>query len=119
MPGSICWFSPPSFRFLASSKSNNTELALVVDGKALGCILINRHEVAAKVYSETETTMRVKMTAQFLSIARHCKAVVACRVSPAQKAAIVKVVRKGIKPQPLTLAIGMYRRCGSAHIRRT
>ena len=46
------------------------------------------------------------MTSQLLAIARCCKALVACRVSPAQKAAIVKVVRKGVKPQPITLAIG-------------
>ena len=89
-----------------TTKSSSTQLALVVDGKALRSILINRHEVKDKVYSDAETESRLRMTSQFLSIARHCKAVVACRVSPAQKAAIVKVVRKGIKPQPLTLAIG-------------
>lgn len=73
-------------------------------------VLRSRHEVKDKVYDAKETALRVRMTKQFLSIARHCKAVVACRVSPAQKAAIVKVVRKGVKPQPLTLAIGACRR---------
>lgn len=41
-----------------------------------------------------------------LTVARCCKSVVACRVSPAQKAAIVRMVRNGISPKPLTLAIG-------------
>ena len=41
-----------------------------------------------------------------LTVARCCKAVVACRVSPQQKALIVKMVRTGVTPAPMTLAIG-------------
>ena len=41
-----------------------------------------------------------------LTVARCCKAVVACRVSPQQKALIVKMVRTGVSPPPMTLAIG-------------
>jgi magnesium-transporting ATPase (P-type) len=34
------------------------------------------------------------------------RVVIACRVRPAQKAEIVKMVREGVKPEPVTLAIG-------------
>jgi phospholipid-transporting ATPase len=42
----------------------------------------------------------------FMIIARNCRSVIACRVSPAQKALIVRLVRRVIKPTPMTLAIG-------------
>jgi magnesium-transporting ATPase (P-type) len=41
-----------------------------------------------------------------LTVARCCRAVIACRVSPQQKANIVRMVRRGITPAPMTLAIG-------------
>ncbi|CAM9416596.1 unnamed protein product [Phaeothamnion confervicola] len=41
-----------------------------------------------------------------LRIACLCKSVVACRVSPKQKSSIVRLVKKGVKPTPVTLAIG-------------
>ena len=40
------------------------------------------------------------------SVARLCRVVIACRVSPSQKALIVRMVKKGVKPKPVTLAIG-------------
>lgn len=41
-----------------------------------------------------------------LQIATICKAVIACRVSPSQKALIVNLVKKNVYPMPMTLAIG-------------
>ena len=41
-----------------------------------------------------------------LKMACMCKAVIACRVSPSQKAFIVNLVKNRVKPTPLTLAIG-------------
>jgi magnesium-transporting ATPase (P-type) len=41
-----------------------------------------------------------------LHIGSVCKALIACRVSPAQKAEIVSLVRDGVYPKPCTLAIG-------------
>ncbi len=41
-----------------------------------------------------------------LNIAMACKSVLACRTSPAQKARIVEMVKTGIHPSPITLAIG-------------
>lgn len=64
-------------------------LAIIVDGPSLSIVL------------EDEELAR-----GFLDLACLCKAVVACRVSPAQKARIVRLVQRGVKPSPITLAIG-------------
>lgn len=42
----------------------------------------------------------------FLSIAKVCKSVIACRVSPEQKRMMVKLVKLGVSPRPVTLSIG-------------
>ena len=47
-----------------------------------------------------------KMSQKFLKLCKLCKAVVACRVSPSQKANIVRMVKEGITPSPVTLSIG-------------
>lgn len=62
------------------------ELALIIDGKSLGFAL-------EKELSKT-----------FLELAVMCKAVVCCRVSPLQKALVVKLVKKNLKA--ILLAIG-------------
>ncbi|GAA6019012.1 hypothetical protein JCM10207_006287 [Rhodosporidiobolus poonsookiae] len=62
------------------------ELALVIDGKSLSYAL-------EKEISKT-----------FLELAVMCKAVVCCRVSPLQKALVVKLVKKNLKA--ILLAIG-------------
>mmetsp|Transcript_2276 Transcript_2276/g.3364 ORF Transcript_2276/g.3364 Transcript_2276/m.3364 type:complete len:1627 (-) Transcript_2276:287-5167(-) len=41
-----------------------------------------------------------------LELGMACKVVIACRVSPLQKSLLVEMVRQGIKPEPITLAIG-------------
>ena len=40
------------------------------------------------------------------SVASNCNSVIACRVSPKQKALLVKLVKEFVKPEPVTLAIG-------------
>ena len=40
------------------------------------------------------------------SVASNCESVIACRVSPKQKALLVKLVKQFVKPEPVTLAIG-------------
>lgn len=47
-----------------------------------------------------------KLEARFLEIAQRCSVLIACRVSPLQKAQLVKLVRMGVKPTPVTLAVG-------------
>lgn len=41
-----------------------------------------------------------------LTLGSMCKSVVACRVSPAQKRLIVRLVKRGVVPTPVTLSIG-------------
>lgn len=73
------------------------DLAMAVTGKALTII-----------------TKDSKLTDSFLDLALSCKVVLACRVSPAQKAEVVKLVKKNAiseakgktTPTPITLAIG-------------
>ncbi len=40
------------------------------------------------------------------SVASNCQSVIACRVSPKQKALLVKLVKEFVQPEPVTLAIG-------------
>ena len=40
------------------------------------------------------------------AVASQCEAVIACRVSPQQKALLVNLVRNNVVPEPITLAIG-------------
>jgi phospholipid-translocating P-type ATPase (flippase) len=72
-----------------SSTKRVANVALIVDGPSLNCIM-------------DDPVLLRKM----LSVACCCKAVVACRVSPKQKQEIVKMVKEGLKVQPITLAIG-------------
>ena len=64
-------------------------LAIIMDGPSLTNVLGDK---------EAEKLL--------LKIATMCKAVIACRVSPSQKALIVKLVKNRVQPTPLTLAIG-------------
>ena len=64
-------------------------LALIVEGKSLITIMDDP-----------------ALTEKLLTFGQMCKAVVACRVSPNQKRQIVSMVRTGVKPAPMTLAIG-------------
>ena len=63
--------------------------ALVITGPALSYIL------NSQVLKQTLLDVGIK-----------CAVVLACRTSPAQKALLVKLVQLGVKPRPVTLAIG-------------
>ena len=71
------------------SQLESQHMALIIDGPSLTHILGNK---------EQERNL--------LQIACICKAVIACRVSPSQKALIVRLVKKNVFPGPMTLAIG-------------
>ncbi|KAJ3213903.1 hypothetical protein HK099_007124 [Clydaea vesicula] len=62
--------------------------ALVIGGVALGILFSCSND----------------MQLMFLSIGRNCRSVICCRVSPLQKALVVKLVKKNVKC--ITLAIG-------------
>lgn len=53
-----------------------------------------------------EKVTEAALEPQFLEMAKKCSVVIACRVSPLQKAQMVALVRKGVKPTPVTLAVG-------------
>eukprot|EP00602_Paraphysomonas_sp_CaronLab_P005224 CAMPEP_0185037446 /NCGR_PEP_ID=MMETSP1103-20130426/31882_1 /TAXON_ID=36769 /ORGANISM="Paraphysomonas bandaiensis, Strain Caron Lab Isolate" /LENGTH=1289 /DNA_ID=CAMNT_0027575425 /DNA_START=341 /DNA_END=4210 /DNA_ORIENTATION=- len=78
---------PPQSPALEDLTSDH--LALIVDGDMLTRLLGDPH--AEKL---------------LLILARICKSVLACRVSPEQKRLLVKLVKRGISPHPITLAIG-------------
>jgi magnesium-transporting ATPase (P-type) len=79
--------SPQSHHAVAPSEEGPR--ALVIEGAALKHLLGD---------SELEELI--------FSIASVCDAVIACRVSPRQKALLVKLVRHHVVPEPVTLAIG-------------
>uniref|UniRef100_A0A7S3LVN7 Phospholipid-transporting ATPase n=1 Tax=Palpitomonas bilix TaxID=652834 RepID=A0A7S3LVN7_9EUKA len=71
-------------------------LSLIIDGPTL-----------TKISEEDDCRAEDrKIKPKLLELAKMCKAVVACRVSPSQKAEIVSLVKNGVKPEPLTLSIG-------------
>eukprot|EP00005_Dracoamoeba_jomungandri_P010597 CAMPEP_0174264884 /NCGR_PEP_ID=MMETSP0439-20130205/24372_1 /TAXON_ID=0 /ORGANISM="Stereomyxa ramosa, Strain Chinc5" /LENGTH=1290 /DNA_ID=CAMNT_0015351035 /DNA_START=137 /DNA_END=4006 /DNA_ORIENTATION=+ len=74
-----------------NSDSSPSSYALIVDGKALAYYLPG----------EGGWT---DLSARFLEFAMNCKVVICCRVSPLQKALVVKLVKKGLGAT--TLAIG-------------
>ena len=63
--------------------------ALVIEGAAL------KHLLGDPEFEEI-----------IFAVASNCEAVIACRVSPRQKALLVKLVRQNVRPEPVTLAIG-------------
>ncbi|KAI8906468.1 hypothetical protein EDD86DRAFT_240841, partial [Gorgonomyces haynaldii] len=78
----------PSTKKIKKSNDMNLEpIALIIDGKSLEYALEDD----------------VKMT--FLELATMCKAVICCRVSPLQKALVVRLVRNNVE-KAVTLAIG-------------
>ena len=75
-----------------SKRDDKQDLGLVIQGDMLEVILPEENEKEKK-----EAQM-------FLALATRCRAVVCCRVSPLQKAMVVKLVRDNI--DTVTLAIG-------------
>lgn len=76
-------------RTAADATMRSTPLAMVVDGRTLSFIV--EHKRRARI---------------FLHICNQCQAVIACRASPKQKAGIVAMVKRLVRPEPMTLAIG-------------
>lgn len=89
-----------TLRDLIADQVTSDELALIVDGTSLTKIFTKAGADAKR------RATSIALQKQLLRIARCCRAVVACRVSPAQKAAIVSLVRQNVSPAPMTLAIG-------------
>jgi len=71
------------------ANNRNVARALVIEGAALKHLLGDPH------FEEI-----------LFAVASNCDAVIACRVSPRQKALLVGLVRQNVSPEPITLAIG-------------
>ena len=72
------------------------DLAIVVQGNTLQLILGGQQESVRQQDSRNAQ--------YFLNIAKHCKVVICCRVTPGQKAQVVKLVKDNLRE--VTLAIG-------------
>ncbi|KAK1931978.1 Phospholipid-transporting ATPase IB [Phytophthora citrophthora] len=84
-----------------NSNKVSSHLALVCDGKAMV------HVFPPKNTSDERALHAAKVLSQMLlDISSVCQAVIACRVSPAQKADIVNLIRYNSPQKPITLAIG-------------
>lgn len=71
------------------ANNRNAVRALVIEGAAL------KHLLGDPDFEQI-----------LFAVASNCDAVIACRVSPRQKAQLVNLVRQNIQPEPITLAIG-------------
>ena len=83
-------------------------LAMVIDGDALLHILGSDCDASTKWsrFKGPATKAVSRLTQKWLQVAERCSTVIACRLVPQQKADIVRVVKLGLSPQPVTLAIG-------------
>eukprot|EP00953_Heterococcus_sp_UTEX-ZZ885_P041445 21138-Heterococcus_DN1.PRE.1 len=70
-------------------ESTGTEPAFIMEGPAL-----------ISIFGDTV------LEAMLFEVASKCNAVIACRVSPKQKAVLVRMVKQYVKPTPVTLSIG-------------
>jgi phospholipid-transporting ATPase len=66
------------------------EIALVMDGPSF------------RYFDENDATQRMWL----LRIGKHCRSVIACRLTPIQKQQLVALVKKDTVPRAITLAIG-------------
>ena len=79
----------PTLKTDVNSPFSESSSALIITGSALKHVLGDTH-----------------MEEILFNLAACSKSVIACRVSPKQKALLVKMVKKYVKPRPVTLAIG-------------
>lgn len=93
---------------LADARDMGDQLALVIDGKALGEIFREYSQVdhAAKYTADAHTELQLRARKLLVECGDRCAAVIGCRVSPRQKRDIVRLVQDNVQPRPMTLAIG-------------
>ncbi|DBA01923.1 TPA: hypothetical protein N0F65_005112 [Lagenidium giganteum] len=94
----------PAIQELLKAGEADDDLAMVCDGKALVHMFPSKDTVA--LMSTDAANRSRNLASKLLDVASCCKALIACRVSPSQKADIVNLVRKCSKSKPITLAIG-------------
>ena len=80
-------------------EGDGPEFAVVITGPALKLIVGGKDQ-------ELEPVLSSEAKRLFVELAKHSSVVVACRVSPYQKAQLVELVRSSVDSKALTLAIG-------------
>jgi magnesium-transporting ATPase (P-type) len=70
----------------------------------LFCAHTHTHYILHTNHIYNAHTMHTHMLCE--QVASKCNAVIACRVSPKQKAVLVRMVKQYVKPTPVTLSIG-------------
>ncbi|KDO21211.1 hypothetical protein SPRG_13712 [Saprolegnia parasitica CBS 223.65] len=95
-------FQMPTIQDLYKKKAVSNDMAVVCDGKSL----VHLFPAKATTQSDAEKATAKELRRKLLVVASVCKALIACRVSPAQKADIVNLVRFNSVNKPITLAIG-------------
>uniref|UniRef100_A0A673BXB3 Phospholipid-transporting ATPase n=1 Tax=Sphaeramia orbicularis TaxID=375764 RepID=A0A673BXB3_9TELE len=75
-------------RYVADPRNVDTtpDISLVIDGRTLAM------------------TLSSDLQERFVELAKHCRSVLCCRVTPLQKSAVVKIIREKLKV--MTLAVG-------------
>lgn len=129
--GTVCWSTdqrapllsdpPDAVLSVGFSQALSSEpRAMVVDGDALELILNERPKRSPSASAEgqcfsaalQESCVRkaadeiTPLARKWVKVAERCSTVIACRVVPQQKAAVVHVVRSCMEGAPMTLAIG-------------
>eukprot|EP00744_Colponema_vietnamica_P010929 GILI01015387.1.p1 GENE.GILI01015387.1~~GILI01015387.1.p1 ORF type:complete len:811 (-),score=160.03 GILI01015387.1:145-2577(-) len=90
--------------YLSDAKQvSKQDLGLVIEGSTLELIVKSQEEMDA-IESPVLKDQLMERESLFLALATRCRAVICCRVSPLQKAAVVSLVRKSM--DTVTLAIG-------------
>lgn len=77
-------------RWASRAKKDVDRRGLMVTGKSLSVLMSSSED----------------MKEEFLEVAQGCAVLIACRVSPAQKAELVRLIRTGVEPAPVTLSVG-------------
>ena len=97
-----------AWNYLKNKIENNPNQGFVISGKALSVVFpARKHDKKGKEIPPTDDELKEEIRLQelLLKICRKCRAVICCRVSPIQKAQVVKLVKNNIKGT-ITLAIG-------------
>ena len=91
------------------TKKVGRALAMVFQGRSDNMGDLRAESLCLVVHGPTSLVRILRsrvLTKKLLRLGQCCKSVIACRVSPSQKAGIVSMVKHGITPMPVTLAIG-------------
>lgn len=86
--------------------ANGAKKGVSVFFSALGKYLFTESKSADSSDESRCQVLLPGVAGELLEIITQCRSVIACRVSPLQKAEVVKLLQEGIHPRPLVLGVG-------------